>query len=395
MNLTGTPFYILTIVLFLASIGLAMVQWGRGGGGSRNSRRGRRGGSRGRAAEGRTGPLRFTGYLATILLCQATAVLMVFVMVNNANLIYDSWGDLLGTSNHVRAVPVPPKDNGLSADSAAGKDRKKVIQSFTGVDDSAVPKDVKETDLKGQLSGVDGEVLVWTPPQYDDPAFKDKTFPVVELLAGFPGSSSTWFGTMDVSKQLSPLMKSGQVTPFILVSPRVTLLGKNTDTGCADVPGKVNAETWLSRDVPQMVLDNFRVDPSSDRWAVAGYSAGAHCATRLALAHPNRYRAAISMSGYNDPIGEADSLTAKDPHLRETSNPLYLLTHAPTPPNVALYETGNRGDGLEDAVALQKAAKAPTTVTTFETHGPHLSATWKPLVDPVFKWLSGIIPAQH
>ncbi|MFB7664376.1 alpha/beta hydrolase [Kitasatospora sp. NPDC056138] len=393
MNLTGTPFYILTIVLFLVSIAVAMAQWGRGRRGDSN-RRGRRGGSRSRAPEGGgRGPLRFVGHLATILFCQSSAVLMVFVMVNNSNLIYDSWGDLLGTGNHVRAVPVPPKDSGIAADS--GSARPKVIQSFHPVDDSAVPKDVKETDLKGQLSGVDGEVLVWTPPQYDDPANKDRTFPVVELLAGFPGSSSTWFGTMDVSRQLAPLMRSGQVSPFILVSPRVTLLGQHTDTGCADVAGKVNAETWLSRDVPQMVLDNFRVDASPDRWALAGYSAGAHCATRLALAHPNRYRAAISMSGYNDPMGESDSLTATDAHLRETSNPLYLLTHATTPPNVALYETGNKGDGLEDAVALQKAAKSPTTVTPFETNGPHLSSTWKPLVDPSFKWLTGIIPPEH
>ncbi|GAA2232015.1 MULTISPECIES: alpha/beta hydrolase [Kitasatospora] len=392
MKLTGTPFYILTIVLFLASIGLAMLQWARGGG---SGIRWGRGGAQGQAAASRLGPLRFVGYLATVLLCQFTAVMLVFVIVNNENMLYDSWGDLLGTSSHVRAVPVPPKDNGIAGDSGAGKDRPKVIQSFHGVDNDMIPKDVKETDLKGQLSGVDGEVLVWTPPQYDDPAYKDKTFPVVELLVGFPGSANAWFGTMKASKELAPLMKSGQVTPFILVSPRVKLLGESTDTGCADIPGKVNAETWLSRDVPQMVLDNFRADASSDRWAVAGYSAGGHCATRLALAHPNRYRAAISMSGYNDPAGESASLTGKDPHLRETANPLYLLTHATTPPNVSLFETGNKGDGLEDAAALQKAAKSPTSVTTFETHGPHLSSTWIPIVEPSFKWLSGIIPAKH
>jgi hypothetical protein len=311
------------------------------------------------------------------------------VVVNNENLIYGSWGDLLGTSNHVRAVPIPPKDDGMAADTGAPK----VIQSFHPVD-SDVPKDVKETDLKGRLSGVDGEVLVWTPPQYDDPAYKDRTFPVVELLAGYPGEATTWFGTMEVTK-LAPLMKSGQVSPFILVSPRVKLLPKGTDTGCADVPGKVNAETWLARDVPQMILDNFRADATPDRWALAGYSAGAHCATKLALSHPNRYRAAISMSGYNDPAGEPDSLTGKDPHLREISNPQYILTHAATPPKVALYEFGKKGDGYEDGVALQKAAKSPTTVDLYETHGPHLSSTWVPLVAPAFQWLTGIIPAQR
>ncbi|MFE5582266.1 alpha/beta hydrolase [Kitasatospora sp. NPDC056531] len=374
----------------MGSIALAMAQWlGKG-----------RFFGRARTPEQRRTPLRALSYLGTVVLCQFTAVAMVFVIVNNENQLYDNWGDLLGNASHVRAVPVPPKDEGLAGDRGAapagspGTAAPKVPQTFHAPDSDAVPRNVKQADLKGRLSGVDGEVLVWTPPQYDDPAYKDKTFPVVELLVGFPGSSSAWFGdAMEATKQLEPLMKSGQVTPFILVVPRVTLLG-NTDTGCADVPGKVNADTWLSRDVPQMIVDNFRADTTPDRWALSGYSAGAHCALRLALSHPNRYRAAISMSGYNDPAGEPASLTAKDPKLRETSNPLYILTHAPTPPNVALYVTGKRGDGLEDATALQQAAKSPTTVTPFETTGAHLTSTWKPLVVPTFKWLTGIIPPR-
>ncbi|GAA1967092.1 alpha/beta hydrolase [Kitasatospora viridis] len=394
MALTGIPFFILTILLFVGSIALAMAQWARSGLAPGRAA-GRRGSGRRAQPSRQRGPLAAAGYLGTILLCQFTAVAMVFVMVNNSTQLYDNWSDLLGTGSHVRAVPPPPKDNGLAGDAAAASANPgaKVVASFHAPSSDAVPRDVKETELKGKLSGVDGEVLVWTPPQYDDPAYKDKNFPVVELLAGFPGSSAAWFGTMNVSKQLAPLMKSGEVTPFILVSPRVTLLGQNTDTGCADVPGKVNAETWLDRDVPQMILDNFRTTASADQWAVAGYSAGAHCAARLVLGHPDRYRAAIAMSGYNDPIQEADSLTAKDPKLRQTSNPLYLLTHATTPPNVALWMSGRKGDGLEDATALQQAAKAPTTVTPFETTGPHLTSTWEPLVVPTFKWLSTIIPA--
>ncbi|MGK4581441.1 alpha/beta hydrolase [Kitasatospora sp. HPMI-4] len=366
MKLTGTPFLILSTLLVPLSIVLLMALWGRVGGPK---------------------AVRAAGRLGLVLFAQVTAVVMVFVLVNNANQLYATWGDLLGSDSHVRAVPPPPPADGPATATSPG--HQKVIQQFTAVDDPAVPKDVKETQLKGQLSGVDGEVLVWTPPQYDDPAYQGKTFPVVELLAGFPGSASAWFGSMDVSKQLAPLMKSGQVAPFILVSPRVTLLPGHVDTGCADVPGKVNAETWLWRDVPQMVLDNFRVDPVADHWAVAGYSAGAHCATRLAIAHPNRYRAAIAMSGYNDPKGESDSLTAKDPHLDEVDNPLYMLTHAQTPPNVALYLTGGRkGEGLDDAQALQKAAKSPTTVNPVETTGPHATATWKPMVPTAFTWLS-------
>ncbi|MGK4584290.1 alpha/beta hydrolase [Kitasatospora sp. HPMI-4] len=340
-------------------------------------------------------PLQFLTRLIMILFTQITAVLMVFVMVNNANLIYGSWDDLLGTGNHIRAVPEVPKEDPNAAPGQAASDRPKVIQQFKAVDDPKVPKDVKTTDLKGQLSGVDGEVVVWTPPQYDDPAYKDKKFPVVELLPGWPGSSSTWYGSLHVTAKLKPLMESGQVAPFILVSPRTLLLGNTTDTGCADVPGKVNAETWLSRDVPQMVMDNFRVDDSADRWAVAGYSAGAHCAEKLAVSHPNRYRAAISLSGYNDPAAEPASLTAKDPHLHEISNPLNILKNAATPPKVALFMAGAKTDGYEAGLAVKAAAKAPTTVTVQEITGPHTTDVWANLLPEAFKWLTGVIPVQH
>ncbi|MFE2721058.1 alpha/beta hydrolase [Kitasatospora sp. NPDC059327] len=345
-------------------------------------------------------PVRILSRLAMIVFCQITAVTTVFVMVNNANLIYGNWDDLLGTGNHVRAVPpVPPADggNGAGGERAGGdaaKQPPKVQQQFRGVDDPKVPNDVQKTDLKGQLSGVDGEVLVWLPPQYHDPAFKDKKFPVVELIPGFPGSSSTWYGTLKVSEQLKPLMQEGKVAPFILVSPRTLLLGNSTDAGCTDVPGKVNADTWLTRDVPQMVLDNFRAEPSPDRWAVAGYSAGAHCATKLSLAHPNRYRAGISLSGYNDPATEKDSLVGKDAKLREANNPVTIVRTAAQPPKVALYISGNKGDGYEDGQAIAAVAKAPTTVQVQETTGPHSSDVWKNMVPGVFQWLTSIIPAQ-
>ncbi|MFD7733074.1 alpha/beta hydrolase [Kitasatospora phosalacinea] len=375
MQLTGTPFLILTIVLVPVSIAVALLLWGRV--------RGPR-------------PFQALSRIVMLLFCQLTAVLTVFVMVNNANLIYGSWDDLLGTGNHVRAVPnLQAQADGGAGSPGNDAQHAKVVQQFEPVGDPKVPDDVRTTDLKGAVSGVDGEVLVWLPPQYDDPAYKDRTFPVVELLPGWPGSSKTWFGTLKVSEQLKPMMQSGQVAPFILVSPRTNLLGDNTDTGCADVPGKVNADAWLSRDVPQMVLDNFRADPSAERWAVAGYSAGAHCAAKLALEHPDRYRAGISLSGYNDPATEDKSLTAKDPHLREVSNPLNILRSAKTPPRTALYVSGNRGDGLEAGEALRAAAKAPTTVTVQETSGAHSSDVWRPMVPGVFTWLTGVIPVRH
>ncbi|MEU5186095.1 alpha/beta hydrolase-fold protein [Streptomyces klenkii] len=366
MSLTGTPFLLTTVALVVVALVLPLALWGRIGGPKL---------------------VRQAARLLMLLFAQVTAIAMVFVIVNNANGLFDNWDDLLGTGDHVRAAA------DLGPDGTGGKnveEAPKHPQEFKPASDKRMGPGVQETQLKGRISGVEGEVYVWLPPQYDDPAYKDKKFPVVEVLPGFPGSAKAWFGTLEVNTQLAPMMKKGEVEPFIIVAPRTTLLG-DTDTGCANIPGKVNADTWLSVDVRKMVTDTFRAQEKPDGWAVAGYSAGAHCATKLAVAHPDRYRAGVSLSGYNDPIGEPSSLTAKSPELRTENNPLKMLESAKTPPHVALFVSGAEADGYQGGMALKQAAKPPTTVQVTKVPagaGGHGTAVWKRQVPDVFKWLS-------
>ncbi|MGW2815187.1 alpha/beta hydrolase [Streptomyces sp. NPDC001415] len=364
MSLTGTPFFVTAIVVAALAVLVPMLVWHKVG-----------------------GPVVVRGAvrLFMVLVAQASAVVVVFVAVNNANGLYDTWGDLLGTDSHVAAAP------NLGADGTGGRSiarEPRVKQAFSPVDDANMGTGVQVTQLTGRVSGADGEVYVWLPPQYDDPAYKDKTFPVVELLPGYPGSARDWFINLDVTGQLRPLMVGGEVEPFILVAPRTSLL-PGRDTGCANVPGVVNADTWLSVDVRKMVTDNFRAETGGAGWAVAGISAGAHCSAKLAIEHPDRYRAGISLSGYNDPAAESDSITAGDPVLRRETDPLWMLTHAKHPPKTSLFLTGQPGDGYEDGLALRRAAKAPTEVWVQKTGGGHLNVVWKPLLPEVFRWLSG------
>ncbi|MFF9154226.1 alpha/beta hydrolase [Streptomyces sp. NPDC014846] len=368
MSLTGTPFLCTTIALSVVALVLPLLTWSR--------MRGPR-------------PLRLAARTLMLLFAQGTAVTLVFVLVNNQNALYDNWADLLGTGDHVQQAA------DLGGDGTGGI----AVQRLPRVEQTFAPADgpgmraaggVRVTQLKGRVSGVNAEVYVWLPPQYDDPAYRGRRFPVVELLPGYPGSAKAWFGSLRAHEQLLPLMRSGQVAPFILVAPRTNLLA-GVDTGCANIPGQVNADSWLSIDVPKMVTDNFRAQPAPRGWAVAGYSAGAHCAAKLAVAHPDRYRAAVSMSGYNDPIGERDSLAAQTPALRAANNPYLLLREAPVPPRIALYLSGQPGDGYEAGTALQSAARAPTTVhVVFVPRGAggHNMALWRPQVTPVFRWLT-------
>ncbi|WP_225813368.1 alpha/beta hydrolase [Streptomyces spinosus] len=368
MSLTGTPFLYTTVLLSVVALILPLVLW-----------------SRMRGPE----PLRITARVLMLLFAQGTAVTLVFVLVNNQNNLYDNWADLLGTGNHVQRAADLGRDGtgGITVTRLP-----KVRQTFTAADGPGMRAagGVRVTQLRGRVSGVNAEVYVWLPPQYGEPAYRNKRFPVVELLPGYPGSAKAWFGSLKAHEQLLPLMRSGRVAPFILVAPRTNLLA-GVDTGCANIPGQVDADSWLSVDVPKMVVDNFRAQPAPRGWAVAGYSAGAHCAVKLAVAHPGRYRAAVGMSGYNDPIGERASLAAQTPALRAANNPYLLLRHEAVPPPIALYLSGESGDGYQAGMALESVAKAPTTVRVVflpSSAGGHTMALWRPQVDTVFRWLT-------
>ncbi len=368
MSLTGTPFLCTTVVLSVVALILPLLLWSRTPG---------------------PGPLRAAARVLMLLFAQGTAVTLVFVLVNNQNGLYDNWADLIGTGNHVQQAADLGRDG---TGGIALKQLPKVRQVFRPADGAGMRAagGVRVTQLRGRVSGVNAEVYVWLPPQYGEPAYRHRRFPVVELLPGYPGSAKAWFGALQAHEQVLPLMRAGRVAPFIMVAPRTNLLA-GVDTGCANVPGQVNADTWLSVDVPRMVLDNFRAQPAPSGWAVAGYSAGAHCAVKLAVAHPDRYRAAVSLSGYNDPIGERNSLAAQTPALRARNNPYLLLRGAAEPPRVALYISGESGDGYQAGTALQAVAKAPTTVHVVflpRSAGGHTMALWRPQVPEVFRWLT-------
>ncbi|MET7986705.1 alpha/beta hydrolase-fold protein [Streptomyces sp. NPDC005281] len=367
MSLTGTTFLLTSFVVCAFALLLPLVLWSRVPG---------------------PAPVRAATRLLMLLFAQGTAISLVFVLVNNANNLYDNWADLLGTGNHVQQAA------DLGVDGTGGISLKTLPRMRQTFEPAQGPRmgsaGVFVTDLKGRVSGVNAEVYVWLPPQYNEPAYRHRRFPVVELLPGYPGSAKAWFGSLRVHEQLRPMMLDGRVAPFILVAPRTNLLAR-ADTGCANIPGTVNAESWLSIDVPRMVMDNFRAESAPNGWATAGYSAGAHCATKLAVAHPDRYRAAVSMSGYNDPKGERGSLAGRTLELRRRNNPYLLLRADRLHPRIALYFSGESGDGYQAGAAIQAIAKAPTSVDVVllpRSAGGHDMGLWRPQLPEVFRWLT-------
>ena len=138
-ELTGRPLQIMAVVAAILLPLLIAYLWSRRRSHSGNPLR------RGLGALGRLG---------VVLLAQVTAMLALFLYVNNQYDFYASWNDLLGIQD-----TAPQRLNPALLDAGAGK--------------------VESMPVRNNLGVVD-DVLVWLPPGYD--ANAATKYPVLEFL---------------------------------------------------------------------------------------------------------------------------------------------------------------------------------------------------------------------
>ncbi|RAG82140.1 esterase [Streptacidiphilus pinicola] len=364
MSLTGTPFFVLTVMVMIGALTALFVFWNRIPG---------------------PRPARMGGRLGLAVFSQLTAVIAVLVYVNNSmGPFYESWSDLFGGSS---APPVTTSvAGGGHGHDAPPRDGK---LSFTEYGPG-----VMKAHTVGARSGIDGSLYVWLPPQYHDPAYAQTAFPVVELLPGTPGTPQAWFGTMRVQEQMQKLMAAGKVKPMIMVSAKLNTLGGNTDAGCADIPGAAKTATWLAKDVPDLVRANFRAAKDPSGWGIMGYSAGAYCAVNLTVQHPESFRAAVSLSGYNTP---ESPLVTRDPALARANNPYLQLKLAGQQPPVSFLMAGSLQDQgtVPAARALLGVLKHPgdSRLLTVQSGG-HTPDVWRGMLPDALTWLSARTASQ-
>jgi enterochelin esterase-like enzyme len=364
MSLTGTPFFVLTVIVMIGALTALFVFWNRIPG---------------------PRPARAGGRLGLALLSQITAVIAVLVYVNNSmGPFYESWSDLFGGSS---APPVTTSVAGGQHDHGAPSNDGKL--SFTQYSPG-----VMKARTIGAHSGVDGNLYVWLPPQYHDPAYAQTAFPVVELLPGTPGTPQAWFGTMHVQEEMQKLMAAGKVKPMIMVSAKLNTLGANTDAGCADVPGAAKTGTWLADDVPALIRANFRAAKDPSEWGIMGYSAGAYCAVNLTVQHPETFRAAVSLSGYTTP---ESPLVTRDPALARANNPYLRLKLANPQPPVSFLMAGSLQDQgtVPSARALLGVLRQPgaSRLLTVQSGG-HTPNVWRGMLPEALTWLSARTASQ-
>lgn len=152
----------------------------------------------------------------------------------------------------------------------------------------------------GMSESVTRDLLIWTPPGYDDPKNATKTYPVLYMFDGqnifeqLPGVPGEWHADETAMK----LVQSGEIEPLIIVGiPHggVNRLEEYLPFGSyRNVEGR-GAETmeWVMREVKPKIERAFRVRGDRASTAIGGASLGGAMALYGASAYPDHFGMAI------------------------------------------------------------------------------------------------------
>lgn len=250
---------------------------------------------------------------------------------------------------------------------------RQLIQSLTAKDGTAAhtPRILNGVDLAtipdGQVLGAAiasptlGHSLayrIYLPPGYNDPRFSGMYYPVMYLLHGAPGSDGDWVDGASADQTADALIKTGTIPPMILVMPDGSLGNPHHDTqwGNSPVTGE-RVEDALVQDLIPAIDRTYRTLATASDRAIGGNSSGGYGAVNIALHHPDRFSAAVALSGYfraertndgRDIWGNADA--------RRKNSPIALLDHQPLHIDIIAGQNDARFE--KDSLAFAKALTA-------------------------------------
>ncbi|MFI0447030.1 alpha/beta hydrolase [Actinomadura sp. 6N118] len=325
---------------------------------------------------------------------QLMIILTLLVGVNSYYLFYGTWTDLMGAAGgkaQVRQHPQP----GAGPNAAAATRVVKTVQAKLGPRKGAKPTrdgQVQHLEISGVRSGITSEAYIYLPPEYFQPQYAAKRFPVALFIAGYPSRDRlTWIEKGHLPEEAARQRAAGRIQPMIYVMMRPTV-EPGWDTECADVPGGPKVETFFSQDVPEAILDTYRTARSRHGWGVAGYSAGGYCAVKLAMLHSDRFTASASLAGHFRAILDTTTrqLYDRSKQLRQDNDLLWRLRNLPQPPVSVLVASASIGEKTySQAKLFMQAARPPLLVDkVLLPTGGHNFKTFRKYIPPTIEWLS-------
>jgi enterochelin esterase-like enzyme len=143
------------------------------------------------------------------------------------------------------------------------------------------------------------KLAVWLPPQYDDPRYKQRRFPVLYDLVGFTGSGMAHLNwkpfSENVAERAARLVEEGRMGPVVLVFPDCfTRLGGNQYVNSSAIGRYAD---YLTREIIPFVDGQFRTLASREHRGCFGKSSGGYGAIIHGMKYARHWGAVADHSG--------------------------------------------------------------------------------------------------
>jgi enterochelin esterase-like enzyme len=177
-------------------------------------------------------------------------------------------------------------------------------------------------------------IMVYVPPSYNTTAGREKRYPVLYLLHGFPGGERDWFTAGKAAESADTLIASGQIPEVILVAPDGNGRGGVSSEWGNSYDHRQLMETFVATDLVTYVDQHYRTIPDAAHRAIGGLSMGGFGAMNIALHHPDVFGTVISLGGYYRAEG---AIWGTDPAYRQQNSPVTVLPQEPRARNLHIY----------------------------------------------------------
>lgn len=251
--------------------------------------------------------------------------------------------------------------------------------------DGAPVSTAKALTFHSAALGQQRKVQVWLPPGYA----RERTtrYPVIYVLHGLSGSERDFFRLGRLETHLKDALAAKTLPPVIVVSPAGDD-GYWTDHAPSGSKPGPRWGRYVADDLVAWVDARYRTLADREHRAIVGVSMGGYGALSLALTHPDRFGAAVSLSGALFPTVPTHRPVYKrvwgnppDPAWFAKASPMELLRTLPLDaPMPALYLQVGRSDELGFAAFAEAAHRVlverGVDHTFHVTPGGHAWTVW-------------------
>ncbi|MCD9143875.1 alpha/beta hydrolase [Streptomyces albireticuli] len=347
------------------------------------------------------GALPVLGRLGAILTTQLTIMSAVLLAVNSAQSFYGTWGQLIGKYDRSQGQVTGVTDlAGTGARVDTGKGGLVQPGPPEGLEKAGLPKGppdqvgrMESVKIIGRRAQAAAPAFVYLPPQYFQKQYERQRFPVIVTITGYPGGTESLSQHLQVPKTASKLISENKMQPTVVVmlSPNIAM---PRDTECVDVPGGPQAETFLTKDLPDALRSGYRVGHKASAWGALGYSSGGTCSLLLAMRQPDVYPVAAALSG-DYKVGTdltTGDLFGKGPDekkRRHEHDLIWRLRNLPAPPATVLVTSSLHGEkNLKETKRFLDAVKPPMKADKMILpEGSHNFTTWRREISPAMEWM--------